>query len=139
MLSYEVALLLVGILLLLVGLVGKVKAKELEVGTSSTIARIATGLAGVALIVPSVFFKDLGETFTSSDPNHSDSARVPLPATPIPRIQLKGGTYTIQQKSNGRFVDAHEGPGNDFALVTRTAQNNNTQRWVFKFMSLPAR
>ena len=33
-------------------------------------------------------------------------------------------------KSNGRFVDAHEITEKDFALVTRTAQNNDTQRWV---------
>ncbi len=41
------------------------------------------------------------------------------------------GRYTIQQKSNGRFVDAHENSGQDFRLVTRTAQSNNSQRWVF--------
>ena len=39
------------------------------------------------------------------------------------------GTYTIRQKSNGRFLDAHEIAGNDFRLVTRLAQNNDTQRW----------
>ena len=38
--------------------------------------------------------------------------------------------YTIRQKSNGRFMDAHEIEGRDFGLVTRPAQNNNTQRWV---------
>ena len=38
--------------------------------------------------------------------------------------------YTIQQKSNGRFVDAHEIEGKDFGMVTRPAQNNDTQRWV---------
>ncbi len=41
------------------------------------------------------------------------------------------GTYTIQQKSNDRFVDAYESSGNDFSAVTRTAQNNATQRWIF--------
>jgi subtilisin family serine protease len=40
------------------------------------------------------------------------------------------GRYTIQQRSNNRFVDAHEHAGEDFRLVTRTAQNNDTQRWV---------
>ena len=42
----------------------------------------------------------------------------------------QSSVYTIQQKSNGRFVDAHEIAEEDFALVTRTAQNNNTQRWI---------
>ena len=37
--------------------------------------------------------------------------------------------YTIQQKSNSRFVDAHE-TGSDFALVTRPEQHNDTQRWI---------
>jgi protease II len=44
---------------------------------------------------------------------------------------LSSGGHTIQQKSNGRFVDAHENERKDFALVTRTAQNNDTQRWIF--------
>jgi hypothetical protein len=43
---------------------------------------------------------------------------------------IPSGMYTIQQKSNGRFIDAHEIAEKDFALVTRTAQNNDTQRWV---------
>ena len=29
-------------------------------------------------------------------------------------------------------MDAHENEGNDFSLVTRTAQNNETQRWILK-------
>jgi len=45
---------------------------------------------------------------------------------------LPSGTYTIQQKSNNRFVDAHEHSGEDFGLVTRPAQNNATQRWIIK-------
>jgi hypothetical protein len=45
-------------------------------------------------------------------------------------LLLQPGVYTIQQQSNGRFVDAHEIAGKDFALVTRTAQNNDTQRWI---------
>ena len=87
--SYEVALLVFGILLLLVGLVGKVKAKELEVGTSSTIIRIVTGLVGVALIVLSLAFTDLAERFsrtpaptesaqTDSDDSHEEAAQVRL-------------------------------------------------------------
>jgi hypothetical protein len=40
------------------------------------------------------------------------------------------GVYTIQQRSNNRFIDAHESSGSDFSVVTRTAQNNDTQRWV---------
>jgi hypothetical protein len=37
----------------------------------------------------------------------------------------------VQQASNDRFVDAHENAGEDYRLVTRPAQNNDTQRWFF--------
>ena len=43
---------------------------------------------------------------------------------------LSRGLYTLQQRSNGRFMDAHESSGNDFSVVTRNAQNNDTQRWM---------
>ncbi|WP_157110587.1 RICIN domain-containing protein [Nocardia anaemiae] len=39
-----------------------------------------------------------------------------------------GGSYSLQQKSTGRFLDAQT--AGDFAAVTRPAQNNDTQRWV---------
>ncbi|MEN8206774.1 MAG: RICIN domain-containing protein [Pseudomonadota bacterium] len=39
------------------------------------------------------------------------------------------GRHTIQQKSNGRYLDAHEG-SNDHSVVTRTRQNNTTQAWI---------
>ncbi len=42
---------------------------------------------------------------------------------------LKTGTYTIQQKSNGRYMDAHEG-SDDNSVVTRNRQNDSTQLWV---------
>jgi hypothetical protein len=48
---------------------------------------------------------------------------VPLP--------LAAGTYTVQQKSSNRFLDAHQNSSNDFSIVTRPAQNNDTQRWRF--------
>jgi hypothetical protein len=37
--------------------------------------------------------------------------------------------YTVQQKSSGRFLDAHESSSRDYAVVTRPSQNNDTQRW----------
>jgi hypothetical protein len=36
---------------------------------------------------------------------------------------------TFQQVSSGRFMDAHEIDGEDFRLVTRPQQNDDTQRW----------
>lgn len=41
----------------------------------------------------------------------------------------QNNVVTIQQVSSGRFVDAHEFDGQDWRLVTRPAQNNNTQLW----------
>lgn len=40
-------------------------------------------------------------------------------------------SYVIKQKSNGRFLDAHEGK-NDNSAVTRDRQNNDSQRWILK-------
>lgn len=40
------------------------------------------------------------------------------------------GVYTIRQKSTLRFMDAHESSANDFSVVTRPNQNNDTQRWT---------
>ncbi|MCK4743617.1 MAG: RICIN domain-containing protein [Sulfuriflexus sp.] len=47
----------------------------------------------------------------------------------VKNLSLRGA-YTIQQKSNGRFLDAHEG-SNDNSVVTRNRQNNTSQVWVF--------
>ena len=65
LMSYEVALLVFGILLLLVGLVGKVKAKELEIGTSSGIVRVVLSILGIVLVVLS-FNPDIARSFFSS-------------------------------------------------------------------------
>ena len=40
------------------------------------------------------------------------------------------GSFTIQQLSGRRFVDAYESATNDFSVVTRTVQNDDTQRWL---------
>ena len=60
--DYNVTLLVFGILLLLLGLVGKVKAKEIEVGTSSATVRIITVILGSFLMVFS-FNPDIPKTF----------------------------------------------------------------------------
>lgn len=49
--SYEVTLLVFGILLLLIGLIGKVKAQQLEVGTDSAVARVVIAIFGSLLVV----------------------------------------------------------------------------------------
>ena len=41
------------------------------------------------------------------------------------------GSFTIQQKSNSRYVDAYDYQGTDYSVVSRPNQKNNTQRWIF--------
>ncbi|MDQ4075329.1 MAG: RICIN domain-containing protein [Chloroflexota bacterium] len=44
----------------------------------------------------------------------------------------QSGVYTLQQKSSDRFLDAHQTSDKDFSVVTRSAQNNDTQRWLIE-------
>jgi hypothetical protein len=39
-------------------------------------------------------------------------------------------TFTIVEKSSGRYLDAFQTNDNDYGLVTRLAQDNNSQKWV---------
>lgn len=63
-------------------------------------------------------------------PNRRPQASDRGPQTLRPMF-LKRGVYTIQQKSSGRFVDAHEYAGKDYALVTRAPASDRTQEWFF--------
>jgi hypothetical protein len=51
---------------------------------------------------------------------------------PVLPGNLATGVFTLRQRSNLRFVDAHEHAGRDFAVVTRTAQSNATQQWLVR-------
>ena len=53
------------------------------------------------------------------------TATITLAAIPASAANI----VTIQQASTGRFVDAHEIETLDWHLVTRAAQNNDTQLW----------
>lgn len=79
---------------------------------------LATSLIGVGIFANAV----------SAEQHSARSAENRMYAAVAPR-QLRG-TYTIQQKSNRRYVDAHEGPNNDYRLVTRKKQGDDTQRWI---------
>ena len=69
-----------------------------------------------------------------NDSSHNHGFRITSILANSPTLQilqrtfLENRSYAIEQKSSGRFVDAHES-GNDFSVVTRSAQNNNTQKW----------
>jgi len=73
--------------------------------------------------------EDIGQRTALSDGDVQAVNFMYFPSIPL---TLQPGTYTIQQKSNNRFMDAHEISGKDFAVVTRPAQNDDTQRWVLK-------
>ena len=45
-------------------------------------------------------------------------------------LVLIGQLWYLQVLEGGRFLDAHDWQANDFAAVTRPAQNNDTQRWI---------
>lgn len=51
---------------------------------------------------------------------------------PVLPFTVGSGIHTIRQRSNSRFVDAHEHSGKDFAVVTRPNQANDTQRWIVR-------
>ena len=75
--DYSVALLVFGILLLLIGLIGKVKAKELEVGTSSRTIRSVVGTVGVVLITLSLIETGMLDKFSHLLSDHtSDSVEL---------------------------------------------------------------
>jgi len=46
--------------------------------------------------------------------------------------EVLGGVYTIQQACNGRYVDAYTSTAasHEYDLVTRPAQNDDTQKWI---------
>ena len=66
-----------------------------------------------------------------------------IPSTELPQSPLStnrytadkstlNGEYIIQQRSSGRYLDAHEYDKKDYSLVTRPKQNNDTQVWIFR-------
>lgn len=78
-------------------------------------------------VAGSVMFATVSSNFTKRVLTADDLAGIRELYTPT---LLAAGTYTIRQKSSGRFLDAHEIADKDFHLVTRPAQNNDTQRWL---------
>ena len=69
--SFQVALLVFGTLLLLLGLVGKIKAREFEVGTTNTLVRFFALLLGGGFIAgaffPNAFYEKAETKATASD------------------------------------------------------------------------
>src|SRR5262245_10703418 len=88
--SYEVTLLVFGILLLLIGLIGRVKAQQLEVGTENPLVRVVTAIVGLLLVASSLnpdLPRSLLPALKDTQRGAADSLGVapsPLPAPPKP-------------------------------------------------------
>merc|ERR1711953_912559 len=54
----------------------------------------------------------------------------PVP-TPSPTYLDLSGTYTVMQVETDRYLDAHLNAGNDYSVVTRGEQSDDTQKWIF--------
>lgn len=82
--TFEVALFISGILLILVGLVGRIKARELEVGTDSKVTRVIVGVLGASFVAVS-FGLALKEPRTSASPETSEESSIVRPGQSLPQ------------------------------------------------------
>jgi hypothetical protein len=69
LLSFAVVLLIAGLIFLAVGLLGKIRIKEYELGTDSPPIRILMGVIGLALIVAAFFVYQPDESSTPANSN----------------------------------------------------------------------
>ncbi|MEM7357519.1 MAG: hypothetical protein AAF431_00265 [Pseudomonadota bacterium] len=76
--SFSVALLTFGVILLLVGIAGKIQAKELSVGTDSPASRVVVGILGAMLIVVALSQEGInfGALLGGDDDNGSNGSPV---------------------------------------------------------------
>ncbi len=100
----KTTLLTLGVILILVGLIGQVKAKEIEVGTKNPLARLVLGLIGFAFV--GVALSDVilpptsTPTFTLTTeikapiPNPTTATDTPLPLSLTPRLPMDTPTDT---------------------------------------------
>lgn len=130
--EYNVTLLIFGILLLLLGLVGKVKAKEIEVGTSSVSVRVVTALIGFTLMIFS-FNTDIPKDFLDKFTNQATKSGKEPPEEPKvepserasgldllpPALAEEPSEKTLAQASGiaSAWLDAYE--NGDAAALTR--------------------
>lgn len=143
--TFEVTLLIFGILLLLVGLIGSVKAKELEVGTNSRVVRIVLTILGVALIIVS-FNPDLVRDRTQSmngssqaevDALSSDEVFSSMEEEPeIPAItSIENGfegEFRIRLASSNNFLHLDGLEAGDKLLSIRAQENDDFTRFIFE-------
>jgi hypothetical protein len=72
---------------------------------------------------------DAPQTVAGGGPPGAAPPAVTQPPPPPPPVVPQTNIVTFQQVSSGRFMDAHEIAGEDYRLVTRPNQSDDTQRW----------
>ena len=100
--EYSVALLIFGILLLLVGLIGKVKAKELEVGTGNPVTRVVVGMLGVGLVLLSLLISPAVDLLPRLDLPTTEPGTGTEPVEPGPGDE----PAPFEEPAPGPFLDA---------------------------------
>jgi hypothetical protein len=92
--------------------------------------RLSDGTYGWSPTMPGTFSTTQRETTTYRLVARSREGKISTRTVTVRvRTPQLRGTYTIQQKSNGRYLDAHQGT-RDNSVVTRNRQRNNTQSWI---------
>lgn len=92
--EFSIALLTFGVILLLVGIAGKIQAKELSVGTDSAISRVVIGIVGAVLIAMALSQQGINwQTFTgdkqpSEKTDHDDDKNQIIPFKPDATTEL---------------------------------------------------
>ena len=110
----EATLLTLGVLLLLVGLVGQVKAKEIEVGTRNPAVRVILGIIGAAFIIVAL----RNEIFVPGGGSAPPPSTVPATVTTTQRSQAPAPptstaaapTPETSEDATGRLVDRTDYP-----------------------------
>lgn len=148
--EFEVVLLIAGLLLIVVGVVGQVKFKEVEIGAKNRAARITLGVLGLALTVIS-FNPNVVKGLISGEPDgpngpvgtsDADTTVVEKPQPeqepikPISReeklalLPEEGVEYMIRLKANNDLL--HEDGGADSLISTRFQTTDGYSRFVFE-------
>ncbi len=141
------AVLILGVLLILVGVIGQVKAKEIEIGTKNPIARIIVGLLGVAvciIAISKIFDVPLIPDKTSTlTPTHTPTSvptateapsPTPFPTTPVPTTTISNPVLETETPTvtfiptNTSAPDITPTPTN---TPTQIIQQNQVQQIAF--------
>jgi hypothetical protein len=149
----ETTLLTLGVLLVLVGLIGQVKAKEIEVGTKSPFVRIILGLMGVVFVYMSLskgFLPSLPIP-PSSVPTSLSPAHTPTPSpteTLTPTIPPCGGC--VPTPTPECFYRTTEGHGGQVSIpvsptlrvreiiISMTRKNSTDPAWGYSLFEVEA-